>query len=155
MEDERRKDCVKLVDANKKLELILYGLFLPFRLNSDDNVRDLLRVFDSPVISAQHLARSVRHYLYAVLDKDSFSGVDSSEDDILSLALSDVVNHKDLGTSITVDGYDHGQLDHFPSIDLGRSTSPNYAHNGSTTLVAGSLMEPICHNKATWMDFVF
>lgn len=83
-------------DSNRRRESILCGLLLALRLNSEAELQPLLDVLRSPTSSVQDMAKSLCQQLNLVHDQDGTSESSLTEDDIISLALSNVVNHRPL-----------------------------------------------------------
>lgn len=92
--DSRRKESMRLQDHSRERRHLMCGLLLALRYNPEAEIQELMRVIRSPELSAPQLATTLRNQLQVVSERTGVSTSQLSEDDILSLALADMLSHK-------------------------------------------------------------
>lgn len=85
---------MKPQDHAKERRQLMCGLLLALRHNPEEEIRDLLRIIRDPTLSAPRLAKTIQRQLHVVSNRTGLSTSNLTEDDILSLALADMLGHK-------------------------------------------------------------
>lgn len=143
--DARRKDCSKSQDKMRKN--ILCGILLALKLNTESEIQQLLQVLRSPASSASELARSIRSQLLAVSARCGNPALQFTKDDVLSLIISDMLNHKASSPPPMLQG---GASNRGSNLIVSNDTVGSSKHAGSALSAASNDEDHSRYNQKSW-----